>query len=364
VRHSELVRELLGRSAAETETPVPLPSDAAVEALRVSKRHERPFPTAPDGALKSLVEVDQDRAQYIFHIVFLYYLVSRRQMDDDPTMSSFRRYLEAKRTVDDRALNGRIWARLRHELEALRAELEVVDVGAGIGIGAERMLEQGFFEGFGSIRYTAVDPNEELLADAANRLSGADFQLETVTSSLHQLALKDENHGRFDLVIAHALLDILELVPSLRSLLRLTRPGGLLYLPITFDGESFFEPADRSDETILRHYHATMDGRGDSRAGRKTFHVLRALGAEILDVGSSDWVVLPRNGAYPDDEAFFLRFIVDTVERAVQERAQDVHRWASIRRRQIERAELIYIAHQLDYLARKGNKSLSNDPTS
>lgn len=275
-------------------------------------------------------------------------------MDDDPTMSRFRRYLEAKRTVDDRALNHRIWARLRDELGKLEARtIEVADVGAGIGIGAERMLDWRLFEGFRHSRYCAVDVSQELLDEARKRLLGKELALKTVASDLQGFASREENHGRFDLVVAHALLDILELVPSLRSLLRVTRPGGLLHLPITFDGESFFEPPDPADETILGHYHDTMDEEGDSRTGRRIFHALSEIGAEILEVGSSDWVVVPKDGTYPDDEAFFLRFIVDTVEGAVQERHEDVHRWASLRRRQAEHGELVYIAHQLDYLARK-----------
>jgi SAM-dependent methyltransferase len=275
-------------------------------------------------------------------------------MNDDLTMSRFRRYLKAKRTVDDRALNHRVWARLRDELGKFEARtIEVADVGAGIGIGAERMLEWRLFESFRHSLYCAVDVSQELLDEARKRLLETELALETVASDLQGFASREENHGRFDLVVAHALLDILKLVPSLRSLLRVTRPGGLLHLPIAFDGESFFEPPDPADKTILGHYHDTMDEGGDSRTGRRIFHALSEIGAEILEVGSSDWVVVPKDGTYPDDEAFFLRFIVDTVEGAVQERHEDVHRWASLRRRQVEHGELVYIAHQLDYLARK-----------
>ena len=274
-------------------------------------------------------------------------------MDDELTMSRFRRYLKAKRTVDDRALNHRIWARLRDELEKLETRtLEVADVGAGIGVGAERMLDWRLFEGFRP-RYCAVDVNQELLDEAGKRLRGKELVLETVAADLQAFASREENYDRFDLVVAHALLDILELVPSLRSLLHVTRPGGLLHIPIAFDGESFFEPPDPADQVILGHYCDTMEEKGDSRTGRRIFHALSEIGAEILEVGSSDWVVVPKDGTYPNDEAFFLCFIVHTVEGAVQERHEDVHRWASLRRRQVEQGQLVYIAHQLDYLVKK-----------
>ena len=56
-------------------------------------------------------------------------------------MEDFARYLAAKRTVDDRALNGRVWRRLSEELKSYPgAELALVDVGAGIGTGAERII--------------------------------------------------------------------------------------------------------------------------------------------------------------------------------------------------------------------------------
>ena len=52
------------------------------------------------------------------------------------------RYLESKKTVDDRALNQRVLASLRNEL-ASRAEsaIAVLEVGAGIGTMATRLID-------------------------------------------------------------------------------------------------------------------------------------------------------------------------------------------------------------------------------
>jgi len=42
-------------------------------------------------------------------------------------------------------------------------------------------------------------------------------------------------------------------------------------------------------------------------------------GAEVLEIGSSDWVVVPRSGnAYADDEEYFLRCILWFVEQALR----------------------------------------------
>ncbi len=57
-------------------------------------------------------------------------------------MNDFARYLAAKRSVDDRALNGRVWRRLENELKSTATEsLRILDAGAGIGTGAERIAE-------------------------------------------------------------------------------------------------------------------------------------------------------------------------------------------------------------------------------
>jgi hypothetical protein len=148
---------------------------------------------------------------------------------------------------------------------------------------------------------------------------------------------------------------VVELAPALEALVGLARPGGLLYFPITFDGATLFEPEARQDEEILSAYHDTMQEKGSSRTGRKLFHQVRALGAEVIEMGSSDWIVHPGLEGYPGDEAFFLEFILATIESAVRDRVENatLAGWVSERRRQVESAELLYGAHQLDILARK-----------
>ncbi len=261
-------------------------------------------------------------------------------------MHELAHYLDAKRTVDDRALDRRVLERLRRELEGVAAPA-IVDVGAGIGTGLERLLDWNVVN---EPRYTAVEQDAALVEIARSRLGGH-VHTEFVTSTLADFASND-NLERFDLVIAHAFLDIVPLAPALKSLVALARPDGLLYFPITFDGETVFEPAHEDDETILSHYHASMSelGVGDSKTGRRLFHTLSSEPVDVLEMGSSDWIVRPEGGSYPNDEAFFLECVVEMVERTVGETAAN---WASLRRRQIEERQLLYIAHQIDCLARK-----------
>jgi hypothetical protein len=167
-----------------------------------------------------------------------------------------------------------------------------------------------------------------------------------------------------DLLIAHAFLDLLPMPESMPKLLSLTKD--LAWLTINFDGMTTFEPAidPGLDEKIERLYHETMDTRptgGDSLAGRHLFGHLRAADADILAAGASDWVVYPRDGKYPPEEAYFLHFILHFFEESLTGHpALDSGAfcaWLEARRAQIERGELIYIAHQMDFLARN-NRSV------
>ncbi len=93
---------------------------------------------------------------------------------------------------------------------------------------------------------------------------------------------------------------------------------------------------------------------GDSRTGRHLFGSLAQGGFDVLAAGSSDWVVFPVQGRYPADEAFFLHFIVHTMHGALHNdpavAGEEFERWIAARHAQIERGELTYIAHQLDFM--------------
>jgi len=163
-----------------------------------------------------------------------------------------------------------------------------------------------------------------------------------------------------DLLIAHAFLDLLPMPESMPKLLSLTK--NLAWLTLNFDGMTSLEPAIDTalDDRIERLYHSTMDERptgGDSRAGRHLFRHLREAGAEILAAGASDWVVYAQNGRYGPEEAYFLHFILHFFEESLSGNPEldpaAFSRWLEERRAQIERGELIYIAHQMDFLARR-----------
>ncbi len=278
---------------------------------------------------------------------------------------SFSRYLTAKRTVDDRALNRRVWQTLRDNLPR-RNPLRVLEIGGGIGTMVERVAAWGLTES--AIEYTLLDVEPENIAAAKARLSPPPphFQMAFVTGDLLAFAEKQPVSARWDVLIAHAVLDLVDVRRAIPPLLSLLKPDGVFYFTLNFDGVTIFEPEiDAAFESLLmERYHRTMDQRviagkraGESRMGRRLLSLLPQLGGEILAAGASDWVVFSGKNGYPADEAYFLHFIIETVRGALENDAavdsEKLSAWAATRHAQIEDGTLIYIAHQLDIVGKR-----------
>ena len=260
------------------------------------------------------------------------------------------------------------------------AAVRVVELGAGIGTMMERAVERGLLTRF---EYTAVDVDSTNLREANRRLSrwaagagltvdsgpghlalsgeGVSAHLELEAADAFDFISRESGVQTWDLLIAQAFLDLVDVPSILPGMLSLLKPGGLFYLTINFDGLTAFEPEiDPSlDPVIQRLYHGTMDSRvpaGGSRTGRRLLTDLTQMGVELLDVGSSDWVVYPGPNGYEADEAYFLHHVVNTVWEALRgspDLDEDaLAQWTDRRHAQIERAEMHYIAHQLDFLGR------------
>jgi hypothetical protein len=177
--------------------------------------------------------------------------------------------------------------------------------------------------------------------------------------------LEDAEGAPADVLIANAVLDLVDVPAILPGLWRLLAPGGVYWFTINYDGESIFEPGHPDDGQVMRAYHRDMDERvrygrpaGESRTGRRLFHYLRAAGAPALAAGSSDWVVSAGpDGSYAGDEAYFLGSILSTIQNALRSREDrvkpaDLADWLAVRQRQLAAGELVYIAHQLDFAGR------------
>src|SRR4051795_10738160 len=314
----------------------------------------------------------------------------------------YTRYLAAKKTVDDRALNRSVLTELRRLIPP--GKPRILEIGAGLGTMAARLLEWGVV----SVgEYTLLDVDPQLLRDARAWLGGwatarglpteplpdglrvgdlrvrlggggappgappaeplpdglrvGDLRVRLVEAELG--GYLDAGRGEpADVLIANAFLDLVDVPAVLPGLLRLLAPGGVYWFTINFDGESIFSPDHPRDDDVLQAYHRSMDERvrfgrpgGESRAGRHLFASLCAAAAPPLAAGSSDWVVhAAPDGTYPDDERFFMESILRTIEDALTDRVEPavLAGWVAARRRQLAAGALVYIAHQLDFVGR------------
>ena len=311
-------------------------------------------------------------------------------MDLGPEEYSFSRYLAAKAGLDDRSLNRQVREALAGHFreQGKPSPFRVLEVGCGIGTMLERLLDWRLLNFFlGDSAYTGIDLQAELLDEARARyqsyvtargaapdresgdlpdrqrprpLTKISVTFEAI--DLFRFLAREHDRHRWDLVVAHAFLDLVDLETTLPGLLGLLAPGGCFYFTLNFDGATIFEPVIdvELDRLIETRYHRAMDQRrvqgrpsGSSHTGRRLFAHLAAAGGTVLAAGASDWLVFPGPNGYPGDEAYFLRFILRTMQQALEGDpllpAADFQDWLVRRRQQLKRQELVYRARQLDF---------------
>jgi SAM-dependent methyltransferase len=298
---------------------------------------------------------------------------------------NYSRYLSAKKSVDDRSLNLWVYQKLIEALDAgnRATPLNIVEIGCGIGTLVERFWDWGLVS---KAAYTAIDQDPALLAEARVRLEafarcrhlafsekaesirlaggGRDWLITLKAIDFLGFCQYQAGKSGWDLLLAHAFLDLVDLDTGLPRLFSLLAPGGLYYFTLNFDGKTIFQPPVDShfEDQVVKLYHQSMDerqggGGGHSQTGRRLLGALRGSAREILAAGSSDWVVWPTTeGTYPADETYFLHYVLETINRAVASHPDldkgKFQSWLTRRRAQIESGELIFMAHQLDVCGR------------
>ena len=305
----------------------------------------------------------------------------------DLSQGRFLRYLAAKKAIDDRSINKRVWDTLREAVVSSQPKgaIKILEAGCGIGTMIDRIID---WKPATRVLYTGVDASSECITEAFNRLrrlcpetglehvedkSGRvtlrnrEFSLtvELIASDLFDTLSKNSTTGSWDLLMAHSLLDLVDITKAVPLFLSAVRPEGLVHFSLNFDGLTAFEPVVEIDldEKIEQLYHETMDKRfvkgrptGGSRTGRSLLRVLKDHQVRILESGSSDWICVAEENGFGVDEAFFLHFIVDTIGEALSGHPrldrERFSRWLELRHGQIESGQLIYIAHQLDVVGR------------
>mmetsp|Transcript_21520 Transcript_21520/g.37026 ORF Transcript_21520/g.37026 Transcript_21520/m.37026 type:complete len:367 (-) Transcript_21520:1826-2926(-) len=272
---------------------------------------------------------------------------------------------------------------------------QVLEIGCGVGAMAERLLKNGFFSCCEATRYVFADTKASNLQAAIACMNDV-FSItskwslisqETIgeeaydsffntahaagVNSVHNAVIQTRNQAapvsnlghahfhahethqdiyldfvcmdfieyarsnpnRFDLVIAAAFLDLVDIPKTLPIIFSALCAGGTYYFPINFDGTTHFSPIIEAalDLSVEQAFHEEMDKPSpdgaivsQSHAGRNLAQYIPAAGGGIDSWGSSSWTVAARNGnptdsdsSYEGDEAYFLlciiQFIQDTV---------------------------------------------------
>jgi hypothetical protein len=288
-------------------------------------------------------------------------------------------YLAAKVSVDDRALNKDVLLALRRELACRpRERRAVLEIGGGLGTMLARLVDWNVLT---HADYRIVELEGTLVASAREWLAGwarrrgfavedtreglgirgpeVDLAVSFVCGDVSALA-GAARPGSADLLVANAVLDMLHVPSALPRLFAELAPEGLFWLTINFDGETAFLPEHPADRALLDTYHRSMDERvrdgrpsGDSKTGRHLFRHIPEAGGRILAAGASDWIVRAEPDGYPGEERVFLEHILDTISDELQRHDVDrasLSAWLAARRAELEAGELVYLAHQLDFL--------------
>ncbi len=309
--------------------------------------------------------------------------------------SGYAPFLHAKRTVDERARNERIWRLAVGVLEEAPADrpLRVLELGAGVGGMVERLLGTTTTR---SVHYTLVD-NEPTHMDALGRellevaerqglyFERADEHRFVMTHGLRRVDvildqadvyafLDGASRGSFDLLIAQAFLDLFDIEPLLTRLIEVVAPGGGMYFPIMFDGVTSWLPViDATFDARVEHlYHRSMDVRGAAAERAPRSHTGRHVAYELacrpeiaaVEVGGSDWVVgAPMGSDLPEMEACFLHELLDGYARELTGHPElDADRWQTwltLRRRSVQTGSVMFFAHHLDLFARRQFSDIS-----
>lgn len=316
--------------------------------------------------------------------------------------TSFPTYLEAKRTVDDRALDRRVLERFSSALSNRDEPVRIVELGVGVGAMLSRLIEWDVLPPRVSYRGVDIDPScivrarervperlesagytvgapcsvsDETVEDGVPKTTtfvaqsspssdgGTATEIEITLGVADAFTLEDDA----DAVIAAALLDIVDLESALVTIESLLAPDGLCYAPITYNGSTAFTPRNPLDETIEAQYHHHMDEvrpAGGSRAGSALLESVADRPWSPLAAGGGDWVVSPTASGYPHREQAVVSHVLETMADALaavssndlsaasripEERRR---RWFERRRAQLETGALGYVAHNIDVVAR------------
>lgn len=286
-------------------------------------------------------------------------------------------YLAIKQAIDDRSLNRSVWQALAASLKSQVGShgFKILEIGAGTGSMIIRLLDAGLLD---HCQYFAVELEPGFARVAENELSvwaGAHgYRMEVIGPSSWTLG-KDEKgieiqwisadileltsgfaSRYFDLLIGHAIVDLLPVPECMPGLLHLVKAGGGYYFSLNFAGVTSFSPSHPRDLEITEAYHRDMDTRFPgikwraSQTGQVLGNWLKEQGHLVLAEGDSSWQI--SSGSTPSaEDNRFIGNILDTMAKALAG-LEGLEDWLNLRRQQADSGNLLFYAANRDYFGR------------
>jgi len=286
-------------------------------------------------------------------------------------------YLAIKQAIDDRSLNPSVWQALTVALKSQSGNpaFRILEIGAGTGSMIIRLLNARLL---GHCQYFAVELEPGFARVAETTVSvwaGTQGWRMEVSAPAHWILQKEEQvieiqwlsadilelasafaPGYFDLLIGHAIIDLLPVPACLPGLLELLKPGGGFYFSLNFAGVTSFSPFDPRDLKLTATYHQDMDSRFPdlnwraSQTGQLLGGWLQEQGHLVLAAGDSDWQLSSQPTPSAKDNRFIGQ-ILETMAKALAGQ-QGLKEWLTLRRQQADSGTLRFFAANRDYFGR------------
>jgi hypothetical protein len=286
-------------------------------------------------------------------------------------------YLAIKQAIDNRSLAQNVWQTMATWLQqnTRKPDFRILEIGAGTGSMIIRLLDAGLLN---HCQYFAVElePDFARVAEHELALWAGDNGYSMKAKGPYEWALEKHDKfikiswitddilnltscfddGYFDLMIGHAVVDLLPVPECLPGLLKLVKPEGGYYFSLNFAGVTSFAPPHPRDLEITAAYHRDMDSRFPgldwraSQTGQELGRWLEEQGHPVLADGDSNWLL----SSVSEPQAVENRFIENilaTMEKALAGK-EGLADWLALRRQQADAGELSFFAANRDYFGR------------
>ncbi len=312
---------------------------------------------------------------------------------DDPYLDCW------KKELDDEAINKVV---LKMLLRQKRTYDKILDLGTGSGVQIRRNIELGLLKNGGLV--IGIDINKDCLKKSISsfkiwaKKKGFNLKVSSDSVAMHKFTITKENKNFtiilypesvydlgtkkskfkevFSLVTGLSLLEHTDMEKSLKSIKRIMKSGGLLYLSLNYDQHSVFGPTNKNnfkkESNLMQLFnHSGIDyqfkgevGIGNSHCGSLLPTLAKKTGLKVLAYGPSDWIIMSgKVEPYSNNKRNVLDFFVNTFHNVLKDASKEakkkfgvsdrqIEEWYKLRMKQLKSGDLYYSCVQKDILCR------------